>query len=160
MRTSLCMDPFWQRLQQTCGRAKAEGDFATHRTWDVKGATAPAPKMDEVVCAHNFFRRKGTKPILQVTVVLDRTSSLSTVATESTHLLIVVRCCRYGRSRKLWWVWESFVPQVGHHARCHACNFLTRAAKPYFPYSPLPEVPRFLDSPRFPDVLHFPDNTS
>jgi len=32
------------------------------------GATAPAPKMDEVVCAHNFFRRKGTKPILQVTV--------------------------------------------------------------------------------------------
>jgi hypothetical protein len=37
-------------------------------TWDDKGATAPAPKMDEVVCAHNFFRRKGTKPILQVTV--------------------------------------------------------------------------------------------
>ena len=26
------------------------------------------PKMDEVVCAHNFFSRKGTKPILQATV--------------------------------------------------------------------------------------------
>jgi hypothetical protein len=28
----------------------------------------PVPKMDNVVCAHNFFKRKGTKPILQVTV--------------------------------------------------------------------------------------------
>jgi hypothetical protein len=28
-----------------------------------------APKMADVVCAQNFFRRKGTKPILQVTVV-------------------------------------------------------------------------------------------
>jgi hypothetical protein len=27
-----------------------------------------ALKMDAVVCAHFFFRRKGTKPILQVTV--------------------------------------------------------------------------------------------
>jgi hypothetical protein len=24
--------------------------------------------MDEVVCTHNFFRQKGTKPILQVTI--------------------------------------------------------------------------------------------
>ena len=24
--------------------------------------------MDEVVCAHNFFKRKGAKPILQATV--------------------------------------------------------------------------------------------
>ena len=31
------------------------------------GATAPAPKMDEVVCAHNFLG-EGTKPILQATV--------------------------------------------------------------------------------------------
>jgi hypothetical protein len=35
---------------------------------DDNGPTVPAPKMDEVVCAHNFFRRKGTKPILQATV--------------------------------------------------------------------------------------------
>jgi hypothetical protein len=27
-----------------------------------------ALKMADVVCARNFFRRKGTKPILQVTV--------------------------------------------------------------------------------------------
>jgi hypothetical protein len=27
-----------------------------------------APKVADVVCAQNFFRRKGTKPILQVTV--------------------------------------------------------------------------------------------
>jgi hypothetical protein len=36
-------------------------------TRDHKRATALAPKMDEVVCAH-FFRRKGAKPILQATV--------------------------------------------------------------------------------------------
>ncbi len=35
---------------------------------DDNGPTVLAPKMDEVVCAHNFFRRKGTKPILQATV--------------------------------------------------------------------------------------------
>jgi hypothetical protein len=29
---------------------------------------ASVPKMDEVVCAHNFFTRKGAKPILQATV--------------------------------------------------------------------------------------------
>lgn len=33
-----------------------------------KGATASAPKLDEVVCAHNFSTRKGAKPILQATV--------------------------------------------------------------------------------------------
>jgi hypothetical protein len=27
-----------------------------------------APKMADVVCAHNFFKQKRTKPILQVTV--------------------------------------------------------------------------------------------
>jgi hypothetical protein len=27
-----------------------------------------APKAANVVCAHNFFKRKGAKPILQVTV--------------------------------------------------------------------------------------------
>jgi hypothetical protein len=27
-----------------------------------------APKIADVVCAQKFFRRKGTKPILQVTV--------------------------------------------------------------------------------------------
>jgi hypothetical protein len=27
------------------------------------GATAPAPKMDEVVSAHNFFTPQGMKPI-------------------------------------------------------------------------------------------------
>ncbi len=44
-------------------------------TRDDNGPTAPAPKMDEVVCAHKFSRRKGTKPILQVTVqYLDRRS--------------------------------------------------------------------------------------
>jgi hypothetical protein len=37
-------------------------------TRDDNGPTVPAPKMDEVVCAHNFLRRKGTKPILQATV--------------------------------------------------------------------------------------------
>ena len=38
-------------------------------TRDDKGATGrQLPKMDEVVYAHNFFRRKGTKPILQATV--------------------------------------------------------------------------------------------
>jgi hypothetical protein len=31
--------------------------------------TVSAPKMDEVVCAHNFFKRKGAKPILQATVL-------------------------------------------------------------------------------------------
>jgi hypothetical protein len=39
-------------------------------TRDDKGDTASAPKMDEVVCAHNFFKRKGAKPILQATVHL------------------------------------------------------------------------------------------
>ena len=37
-------------------------------TWDDRGATVPALKIDDMVCAHNLFRRKGTKPILQVTV--------------------------------------------------------------------------------------------
>jgi hypothetical protein len=32
------------------------------------GDMAPAPKVDGVVCAHNSFRRNGTKPILQATV--------------------------------------------------------------------------------------------
>ena len=34
----------------------------------------PAPKMDEVVCAHNFLGEKGTKPmpILQATVTAAR----------------------------------------------------------------------------------------
>jgi hypothetical protein len=36
-------------------------------TWDDRGATAPAPKMNDVVCAHNFFSER-TKPILLVTV--------------------------------------------------------------------------------------------
>ena len=26
------------------------------------------PKMDKLVCAHSFFKRKGAKPILQATV--------------------------------------------------------------------------------------------
>jgi hypothetical protein len=56
---------------------KAEADFAgdcnggaqvLRGTCENKGALASAPKMNEVVCAHNFFRRKETKPILQVTV--------------------------------------------------------------------------------------------
>jgi hypothetical protein len=25
------------------------------RTWDDRGATVPAPKMDDLVCAHNLF---------------------------------------------------------------------------------------------------------
>jgi hypothetical protein len=37
-------------------------------TLDDKGGTVSALKMDEVVCAHNFFKRKGAKPILQATV--------------------------------------------------------------------------------------------
>lgn len=32
------------------------------------GAPAPRPKIAEVVCAHNSFRRKWAKPILQMTV--------------------------------------------------------------------------------------------
>jgi len=32
------------------------------------GTTALVPKMDEMVRAHNIFKRKGTKPILQATV--------------------------------------------------------------------------------------------
>ena len=42
-------------------------------TQDERGATAPATASaptDSVVCAHNFLRRKGTKPILQVAVTL------------------------------------------------------------------------------------------
>ena len=51
-----------------CQRATFNGGCpGTSETWD---ASAPAPKMDDVVCAHNFFRRKGTKPILQATVTL------------------------------------------------------------------------------------------
>jgi len=34
-----------------------------------QGATASAPKMDEVVCAPKKFRRKGAKPILQATCI-------------------------------------------------------------------------------------------
>jgi hypothetical protein len=37
-------------------------------TWDNRGVTALAPKRDKMVCAHNFFGRRGAKPILQVTV--------------------------------------------------------------------------------------------
>jgi len=37
-------------------------------TRDDKGATTSAPKMDQVVCAQNLFKRKGAKPILQATV--------------------------------------------------------------------------------------------
>jgi hypothetical protein len=29
-----------------------------------------APKLDEVVCAHSCFKRKGAKPILQATVFI------------------------------------------------------------------------------------------
>jgi hypothetical protein len=42
----------------------------------VQYATAPAPNMDDVVCTHNFFWRKGTKPILQVTVTAHVGASL------------------------------------------------------------------------------------
>jgi hypothetical protein len=35
-----------------------------------KRSTVSAPKMDKVVCAHNLFKRKGAKPILQATVFL------------------------------------------------------------------------------------------
>ena len=31
-----------------------------------------APKMADVVCAQNFSKRKGTKPILQVTIEYDQ----------------------------------------------------------------------------------------
>jgi hypothetical protein len=37
-------------------------------TRDNKGGTESAPEMDVVVCAHNFFKQKGAKPILHVTV--------------------------------------------------------------------------------------------
>jgi hypothetical protein len=43
-------------------------DFAHSCTWDDKHERLSALKMADVVCAQNFFRRKGTKPILQVTV--------------------------------------------------------------------------------------------
>jgi hypothetical protein len=50
-------------------------EVRTHRSAQVlqstqedKGGTVSASKMDEVVCAHNFFKRKGAKPILQATV--------------------------------------------------------------------------------------------
>jgi hypothetical protein len=36
--------------------------------FDVVPGTVLASKMADVVCAQIFFRRKGTKPILQVTV--------------------------------------------------------------------------------------------
>jgi hypothetical protein len=32
-------------------------------------ARVSAPKMDEVVCAHNLSKRKEAKPILQATVI-------------------------------------------------------------------------------------------
>ena len=35
-----------------------------------------APKMVDVVCAQKLFRRKGTKPILQVTVERNRLTSV------------------------------------------------------------------------------------
>jgi hypothetical protein len=50
------------------GSSQSESNRASlANTYEVQDA---APKIDEVVCAHNFFRRKGTKPILQVTVTL------------------------------------------------------------------------------------------
>jgi hypothetical protein len=38
------------------------------RVHGMTNTTVSAPKMTDVVCAQNFFRRKGTKSILQVTV--------------------------------------------------------------------------------------------
>jgi hypothetical protein len=56
-------------------------EVRTHRSAQVlqstqedKGGTVSASKMDEVVCAHNFFKRKGAKPILQATVTHRRHS--------------------------------------------------------------------------------------
>ena len=45
----------------------AQDAVACHRVTFNRGC-APAPKWDDMACAHNFFRRKGTKPILQVSV--------------------------------------------------------------------------------------------
>lgn len=44
---------FWFVAENACGRVAQ----VLQRTRDDEGATvpAPAPKMDEVVCAHNFF---------------------------------------------------------------------------------------------------------
>jgi hypothetical protein len=57
----------------------------------------PAPKTDEVVCAHNFFRRKGTKPILQATVPC-RVYGLEIVgACESTDFILLFYQGRHAR---------------------------------------------------------------
>jgi hypothetical protein len=44
-------------------------------------------KVDEVVCAHTFFKRKGAKPILQVTISLVACYILFVFYSISTHYL-------------------------------------------------------------------------
>jgi hypothetical protein len=55
------------------------------------GAQVSAPKLDEVVCAHNFSKRKGAEPILQATVAREvRKPILNfTVTRRSTYQLLL-----------------------------------------------------------------------
>ena len=40
-------------------------------TWDDKHIWCQLPKVANMVCAQNLFKRKGAKPILQVTVCVE-----------------------------------------------------------------------------------------